>query len=246
MESITKNLYDKWNSGTAISIIRTAPDNTEYFWPYIDRFSFDHQIKTYKPVIDEVSKNCKNFRTVLQAGGNCGIYTNEYARRFKNVYTFEPDMTNMKCLTLNCINSSNIVKFQACLGDEHSLTSIQNPLELMDTGGIHVKTYNESSEKDMTVESEKRIPILKIDDLSLEDLDLIHLDIEGYELYALRGGIETIEKFKPTIVLEIVDEHLKRFDCTRDDVFDFMTSINYNFIKHLDSNNDCLFQPNSV
>jgi FkbM family methyltransferase len=244
MEGVKKILFDHWNNKSMST--RIGPDKVEYFWPHIDRFSFDHQINTYKPVIDEVTKNCKNFRTVLQAGGNCGIYTNEYSKRFKNVYTFEPDMTNMMCLTLNCINSSNIVKFQACLGDEHSLTSIQNPLELMDIGGIHVKSHNEPPKEHLTVESEKRIPILKIDDLSLEDLDLIHLDIEGYELYALKGGVETIKKFKPTIVLELVDEHLGRFNCTREDVMKFMESIDYKFIKQLDSNNDCLFQPNSV
>lgn len=42
----------------------------------------------------------------------------------------------------------------------------------------------------------------RIDDLGLEECDLIHLDIEGYEEKALEGAIETIKKFKPTIVTE--------------------------------------------
>jgi len=246
MERVVNALFGSWKNQHAI--IKEDDEGNKYIWPQMDHFSFEHQIKTYKPVIEEVSSFCKNFGNVLQAGGNCGIYTREYAKKFKTVFTFEPDMTNMMCLNMNTLTYGNILKFHACLGEHHCITSIQNPLELLDTGGIHVKTENVENIPGCmpTVESKKIIPILKIDDFSLEDLDLIHLDIEGYELNALKGGVETIKRCKPIIVLEIVDEHLKRFNCSRQDVFDFMASIDYKFVKQLDSNNDFLFQPNSV
>ena len=44
--------------------------------------------------------------------------------------------------------------------------------------------------------------IKTIDDLKLEKLDFIKLDIEGYEQFAILGGLESIKKFKPVITLE--------------------------------------------
>jgi len=41
-----------------------------------------------------------------------------------------------------------------------------------------------------------------IDSLNLEKCDLIHLDIEGYEGKALLGAANTIQKFKPVIIIE--------------------------------------------
>jgi len=219
----------------------------EYYWPEIDRFSFPHQVKTVKPVISEVNGYVKNKGTVIQAGGNCGVYTLEYAKHYDNVYTFEPDSTNMTCLTLNTDRCNNIVKFQACLGDTHTMTAIQNPIEIMDTGSIHVKTTKAPPENLLVVESKANIPVLKIDDIKFNDLDLIHLDIEGYELYALKGGIETIKKYKPVIVLEVCDNgHSERYGYSKGDLEEFLESIDYKFIKKLDSNNDNVYMSNST
>lgn len=230
-----------------VSIRRDEVNNDSYYWPIIDKFSFEHQIKTFKPVISEINEIVRNKRTVLQAGGNCGVYTLEYSKHYENVYTFEPDTTNMNCLILNTLQSNNIIKFQACLGADHGMTAIQNPLEIMDTGSIHVKTEKELDERMLVVHSKPNIPILKIDDIQFDNLDLIHLDIEGYELYALKGGIETIKKYKPVIVLEVCDNgHSERFGYTKDDLEDFLKSIDYTFIKKLESNNDNVYIPNST
>ena len=45
--------------------------------------------------------------------------------------------------------------------------------------------------------------VIPIDSLPLSSCDLIQLDIEGYELEALKGAKETIEKFNPVIVVEL-------------------------------------------
>lgn len=233
MGDIKDILFNKWKN---INITK----KDDYFWPEIDRFCFPQLVASFGPVISEVNTFVKKKGTVLQAGGNCGLYTAEYAKTYKNVYTFEPDMTNMACLVLNTLGYNNIIKFQACLGDAHSMTSLQNPLEIMDVGGIHVKSPTAPPDNLHTVESESNIPIMKIDDIIFHELDLIHLDIEGYELFALKGAVETIKKHKPVIVLEVCD-HGKKFGYSIDDVYTFMTSMDYVCIKKLESNNDYVF-----
>ena len=42
----------------------------------------------------------------------------------------------------------------------------------------------------------------RIDDLNLQQCDLIHLDVEGYEEKVINGALETIKKFKPVVIVE--------------------------------------------
>jgi FkbM family methyltransferase len=59
---------------------------------------------------------------------------------------------------------------------------------------------DEKSPRGETVEAE----VVRIDDAVPADRDvgLVHLDLEGYELRALRGGLETIRRCRPIVIIE--------------------------------------------
>lgn len=130
----------------------------------------------------------KNFNTVIQAGGNCGMYPRFYKNYFDKVYTFEPDSLNFYCLERNCQGEGFHI-YNGGLGNTNEKYAIRKPSE--SNVGMHY-----------IVDTPGKIQMYKIDDLELEACDLIHLDVEGYESKALLGGIETIKKFKPVIVTE--------------------------------------------
>jgi hypothetical protein len=44
----------------------------------------------------------------------------------------------------------------------------------------------------------------------LNRLDFIKADIEGWEMHAVRGGLDTIRRFRPVIMLEMVETALAR------------------------------------
>jgi FkbM family methyltransferase len=246
-DNVKEKLGALWSNSKNYSLRKDEVTDCEYYWPNIDRFSFPQQIVTVKPVITSVNSFVKRKRTVLQAGGNCGIYTREYAQHYENVYTFEPDATNMNCLVLNTSDCNNIIKFQACLGESQGMTAIQNPLEIMDIGSIHVKTPKELHENMLVVESKANIPILTIDDIAFSTLDLIHLDIEGYELFALKGGSNTIKKYKPVIVLEVCEDgHSEKYGYNRNDLEMFLQSLDYMFIEKIDANGDNVYMHKSL
>ena len=69
-----------------------------------------------------------------------------------------------------------------------------------------------------------------IDDLRLSKLDLVKIDIEGAELDALRGGTETIRRFRPSIIFECTPE------CTnRPELYDFIANVlNYDVFTFTD------------
>lgn len=137
---------------------------------------------------DSFMEKVRQFNTVVQAGGNCGMYPRFYRNYFQNVYTFEPDPLNYYCLDHNCVGEG-FHKFHGGLGNTTEKFSIKSN-----------STTNVGTHK--IVEKPGDIQMYRLDDLNLEHCDLIHLDIEGYEKTAIQGALETIRKFKPVVIVE--------------------------------------------
>jgi FkbM family methyltransferase len=158
-----------------------------WWWPKND--SLEKRLLKYADLPQQIKKYVNSFDTAVQAGGNTGFYTAQYAAMFDTVYTFEPDYLNFQCMSRN-LTEQNIIKLQACVGDTHGLV------------GLNIVDRNRGEN---SVNGTGIYPMLTIDDLSLNSCNLIHLDIEGYELYAIKGAVNTIVKYKPTVVLEVRD-----------------------------------------
>ena len=137
--------------------------------------------------IVNIKKYVKDFDCVIQAGGNQGMYPLLLAKMFKVVYTFEPDPLNFHCLVNNCQHDS-IVKFNAALAEKNKM--------------IHVNRGSLTNTGTHTVGDGGYCVALSIDSIPFDKVDLIHLDLEGYENNAIRGSLKTIEKFKPVILAE--------------------------------------------
>lgn len=182
-----------------------------WYWPKSDKRCWEYMLShpdVPQLVASYVKK--KNRKVVIQAGGNCGFYPKQYADLFETVYTFEPDWLNFYCLNLNVPNS-NVIKNQSCLGNEHKLVN------------LNIKEVNRGKNY---VNGNGIYPVYKIDDLNLENCSAIQLDIEGFEYYALLGAVNTINKFKPVIVLEIWDQLKNRFE-------NDINTLTYNLLKDL-------------
>ena len=187
--------------------------NDEWFWRNDDKDLSDFKLYSSETdLLRLVEPFLKGNKVALQAGGNCGMQVVKFAEFFETVYTFEPDSINFHCL-VNNLPYDNVYKFQCCLGDDHKLVSMKDPH--LGIGGFHVD------------ESSGNIPTLKIDDLNLGSCDFIQLDVEGYTLQALKGGIKTIRKFKPVISVEYM--WIERFGVSPKDLTVFLTSLGYVF-----------------
>lgn len=151
--------------------------------------AFEIILKDYVNYWEVYEKNVTSFGSVVQAGGYCGIFPRLLGEKFKMVYTFEPDVTNFFCLSLNCA-THNVIKCQGILGNENGLMSLVR--QVRSNRGMNYATKLENS----------YLPTYRIDDLCLEDCSLIQLDTEGFEYNILLGAKNTINKFKPLISLE--------------------------------------------
>lgn len=128
----------------------------------------------------------KKYDTIITAGACCGMYVRFYAEKFKTVYAFEPDSKNFHCMVMNN-PFDNVIKINAALGKEHKMIKM---------------TESPTNVGAISIDGEGIIPMLLIDDFEFEHCDVIQLDVEHYEKDVLTGAKNTIEKFKPVIILE--------------------------------------------
>ena len=215
--------------------IRTSdqlPDFEPIFWPKYDRGTWwaMHDLPVTPEFLKIVMDHIPNRNIMIQAGGNCGQYVREYAKWFNTVYTFEPDPTNFLCLTLNC--PRNVIKTQACLGKEKTFIELEGHVTAdgLESGGIHVGQKG-------------NIPTVIIDELALPGCDLIQLDIEGYEYFALQGAVQTIEQYHPVIIVEWFDAWSARYGVDKPTFDKFFSDRGYQEIMHEHSDTVYKYMP---
>lgn len=144
------------------------------------------------PLIDTVLRLVPGRTAVVQAGGNLGIFPKRLAQEFATVYTFEPAADCFAALQANA-PEPNILKFQAALGAERQLVA---------TSRVRRDGKPNCHEGITHIAGAGVVPTLRLDDLALPVCDLVMLDVEGWELYALRGAVETLARCRPVLVVE--------------------------------------------
>lgn len=174
----------------------------------------------------------KSRRVAVQAGGCLGVFAKYLASQFDAVYVFEPS-TQFVDMTHNA-PEANIVRFQAALGSRHEMVDPVCGLR-----GNDGKTVLHSG---MTrVEAGAGIvPTLRVDDLDLPQCDLIYLDVEGWELFALQGAEETIRRCRPIITCEI-NRGIEYLGISGDELRRWLTDRDYKF--HSKHRSDEVYTP---
>jgi FkbM family methyltransferase len=82
------------------------------------------------------------------------------------------------------------------------------------------------------------IATITIDSLKIEHpISLIKVDIQGSDLFALRGARETIQQHQPTIIFEFEQQFQAEFGTSLDDYMEFVKSINYKVEKMINGIN---------
>lgn len=176
-------LQDEWQAFNAATDGRHRRVG-DFWWPMDNRAAHAALIQVRS--LADVIPFCRQRRVAVQAGGNVGVYARYLAQHFDGVVTLEPDTENFECLLRN-VPEANVSKIEAAVGNEAKRVGmLRNPTNV----GAH------------RIDGDGDIPVVRIDDLGLEACDFLCLDVEGYEMEALRGAVKTIARDKPVILFE--------------------------------------------
>ncbi len=141
----------------------------------------------------EAMKWVKNKRVAVDIGAHCGLWSMQLNPLFDRVIAFEPLTRHIECLKRNV---DGVELHQVALGEKAGLCEIKLIPKL--SGRSHI-------------DGEGEIPVMRLDDYDIDHVDLLKVDIEGYELFALKGGEETLLRCKPTIIVEQKKGHASRY-----------------------------------
>jgi len=155
-------------------------------------------------------QHVKNCRVAVDIGGHCGLWSKELVKVFDKVIAFEPVAEHRACYEKNVQGNYEL---NACaLGESEGMVQ------------IHVSN---GSSGDAWVDGNGDIPLKTLDSFNLENVDFMKLDCEGYELYALRGGEETIKRCHPVIIVEQKPGRGKKFGLSEIAAVDYLKTLGY-------------------
>jgi FkbM family methyltransferase len=148
---------------------------------------------------------------VIDAGANVGQYSMLAATGVGpsgSVHSFEPIPSNFARLREHIDNNclSNVFLSQCALWREETSLILGMPSRMINNAGAY--SVRAGYDPASLVEAQAISLDAYVAKQELSRVDLIKMDIEGAEPFALIGGLNLIEKFKPTILMEINQEAL--------------------------------------
>jgi FkbM family methyltransferase len=160
--------------------------------------------------LDLFAKAAEGSTTVLDIGANIGLFSCVAGKALQTggvVYAFEPVAENAKYFRQNLLNNDlmNVELIESAVGQEVGELSIFVSTE-------SIATHSASRRHSRGSESIS-VPMTSVDvfvmSRGIGHVDVIKIDVEGYDGYVLKGAIETIKNHQPTIFVEYDPKGLK-------------------------------------
>ena len=124
------------------------------------------------------SQTKKKMKTVIDVGAWCGTWAKAIEPFAEKVIAFEPDKTHFECLQRNCtVNCTPRMEAVGAQLQEVSLTE-------------------DNFTQAKRVDEKGNIRMITLDHMAYEDVDMIKIDVEGYEMEVLKGATKTLESVK--------------------------------------------------
>lgn len=163
--------------------------------------------------------------TIFDVGANIGYYTIQFAQKTEGiVYAFEPMSyqynTLLKNIEINELN--NVYPVQ-------QIVSVSVGKERIYFSGI-----NNTAASSVVVETEdyEDIPTITLDQFckekNIEFIDLIKIDVEGYEMNVLKGLSEMLKTNRiKHMFIEVVERHLQKAGSSSEELFTYLKKYSY-------------------
>ena len=183
------------------------PDHEQHLVEWKERADGKLAYQTYK--LAEALKYTRNFRAAIDIGAHCGLWSLNLVKLFDRVHAFEPVEEHRECYKKNVIAENFIL----------------NPVALCEKNGFCSIFTSWGSSGDSWVNGDGEIPVHTLDMYDVRDVDFIKLDCEGYEYFALKGGEDTLKKWKPCVIVEQKPNRAQKFGLKETQAVTYLESL---------------------
>lgn len=225
----------------------------KYCFPLYNLTYTKFKHKNDRSEIELLKKFIKPGDHILDIGSNIGFYAkllSEFTGASGKVYCFEPDAKNFGYLQQNTKGLTNIVLFNNAVSDKSDTLKVYRSKLL----NVDHRTYPVSN-----YDSVEEIESVSIDKLLenqiIATVDLIKIDIQGYELTAFNGMKKTLASNPQIkIIAEYWPHGFKRAGTSAIAFYDFFNDMGFTFYlidgkalnkvskKYIIQNNDMPFE----
>lgn len=166
------------------------------------RMRVNRELRTGEPELRLLPSMLASGGTFLDVGANHGVYS-AYACRFtSSVHVFEPHPMLSEGLQRSFAGRAQV--HNIALSDQAGSVEFHIPLlgntDVHSRGSIEACHANDFSEmRSVSVKCQR------LDDFSFSEIALMKIDVEGHELAVLRGSLETLDKHRPAVIVELED-----------------------------------------
>ena len=193
----------------------------------------------WEPESTRVVETLQEGEVFIDVGAHVGYYSLDASKRVGGsgrVISVEPNPPTADRLRRNILlnNASNVTVQQvACTDKETTLHFFQAGRE--NTGSSSMSKENARSSREIEVRGAPLDAIVKA--LQLGRVDLVKIDVEGAELQVLHGMTETLAKYRPKLIVELVDQNLKNLGASVGEVREFLRHNHYVQQSQIDGDN---------
>lgn len=225
----------QWN--TSNGIFRALESDSAFHSEFSKGNSWDQKL------IDCICSYIPNTGTIIDVGGHIGTHAIPYSKRNPNavVYTFEPQSYIRNILEqnkiLNSADNLTILPFGAghCERKVHLANDFRSDgYSIEQTVDYTSQTPSNYGGLGITNDPKgEEIHLKTIDSFGFENVTYIKIDIEGGETLAVYGARNTIQTYRPILLIEQSDKNVTPIyisDCPELSAFsvtDYLLSLGY-------------------
>ena len=165
------------------------------------------QNKCLLKFLDYCKTQNKKFKNVIDIGAWCGTWSKAIEPFTRSVISFEPDKVHFECLQRNCTIN--------CIPRLEAVGSRIGTISLTQDNFTQAKRIDTSGD----------IKLVTLDSTGYENVDLIKIDVEGYEMEVLKGAGKLLETVQ-YIMIEL-NNNSKKYGSSNIEIENYLRSLGF-------------------
>jgi len=157
--------------------------------------------------LDYCDSQSKKFNTVIDVGAWCGTWAKAIEPYAKRVIAYEPDKIHFECLQKNC--TINCTPRMEAVGSE------MGKISLTEDDFTQAKRVNK----------EGSIRLVTLDSTEYTNIDMIKIDVEGYEMEVLKGAKRLLDTVQ-YVMIEL-NNNSKKYGSSNRDIEKHLESLGF-------------------